>query len=73
MITELVDLIWNFPGDANRTRCFAHIINLIVKSLLKQFDVPKKKAGEALDEAENALCELAEGIDLGMEDCETAA
>jgi hypothetical protein len=64
MITELADLIQNFPGDASRTQCFAHIINLIAKSLLKQFDVPKKKAGEALDEAENALCELAEGIDL---------
>jgi hypothetical protein len=64
MITELVDLIRNFLGDANRTQCFAHIINLIAKSLLKQFDIPKKKAGEALDKAENALHKLAEGIDL---------
>ncbi|KAJ6614843.1 hypothetical protein B0H10DRAFT_2220936 [Mycena sp. CBHHK59/15] len=26
----------------DRTRCFAHIINLVAKSLLKMFDPPKK-------------------------------
>jgi hypothetical protein len=52
MIVELMDLICNFPGEANRTRCFAHIINLVAKSLLRQFDIPNKKADSALDEAE---------------------
>jgi hypothetical protein len=64
MIIKLMDLIRNFPGEANRTRCFAHIINLVAKSLLRQFDVPNKKADSALDEAEKILLELAEGIDL---------
>jgi hypothetical protein len=32
--------------------------------LLKQFDVPKNKANEALSEAERALGDLADGIDL---------
>lgn len=27
----------------NRTRCFAHILNLIAKSMLKLFDIEKKK------------------------------
>jgi hypothetical protein len=64
MIVELMDLIRNFPGEANHTRCFAHIINLMAKSLLMQFDIPNKKADSALDEAEKILLELAEGIDL---------
>ena len=64
MIAELMDSIPSFPGDANRTRCFAHIVNLVAKSVLKLFDVPKKKADEALDEAENALRELADGVEL---------
>jgi len=36
MIEDLVDLLPDFPGDANRTQCFAHIVNLIAKSLLQQ-------------------------------------
>src|SRR5882724_12668351 len=64
MIVKLMDLICNFPGEANSTRCFAHIINLMAKILLRQFDVPNKKADNALDDAEKILLELAEGIDL---------
>jgi hypothetical protein len=43
MIAQLSNQLENFPGEAKRTRCFAHIINLVVKCILKQFDVPKKK------------------------------
>ncbi|KZP11278.1 hypothetical protein FIBSPDRAFT_756940 [Athelia psychrophila] len=32
-IMELVDLVLNFPGDANHTQCFAHISNLVAKHL----------------------------------------
>ncbi|GLB44048.1 hypothetical protein LshimejAT787_1502320 [Lyophyllum shimeji] len=71
MIDELVHLLTNFPGAANRTRCFAHIINLVAKSLLRQFDVPKKKADEALEQAEKDLLRLAKDIEL--EDAETRA
>jgi hypothetical protein len=62
MIDELVDLLPNFPGSANRCRCFFHIVNLIAKSLLKQFDVPKKSADAALDNAERELINLAEEL-----------
>jgi hypothetical protein len=37
---------------------------LIAKTLLKQFDVPKKNAETALDAAEKELLELAQGIEL---------
>lgn len=46
MTTELNVLLPAF-SSVNRTRCFAHILNLIAKSILKLFDIPKpkKKAG----------------------------
>lgn len=66
-----MDLLPNFPGAANRCRCFLHVVNLIAKTLLKQFDIPKKKAKEALDEAERELLELAQ--DLDIEEATTAA
>jgi len=64
MIDELIDLLPNFPGSANRCCCFLHIVNLIAKSLLKQFDIPKKSADAALDDAERELINLAVGIDV---------
>lgn len=64
MIDELVDMLPNFPGQANHCRCFLHIINLIAKTLLKQFDIPKKDTESALDNAERELLNLAAGIDL---------
>ncbi|KAF8579676.1 hypothetical protein K439DRAFT_1305024, partial [Ramaria rubella] len=38
MIEELDRFITNFLGEANRTHCFVHIVNLIANSMLKQFD-----------------------------------
>ncbi|RDX40980.1 hypothetical protein OH76DRAFT_1300621, partial [Lentinus brumalis] len=38
MVEHLGTLVPAFQGDFHRTRCFAHIINLVVKSLLRQFD-----------------------------------
>lgn len=63
MIDGLAELLEAFPGPANRTRCFAHILNLVAKSILRQFDVPKAKSDEALDVAAQALAELAEDLD----------
>jgi len=64
MIEELADLLKNYPGEAGRMRCFTHIINLVAKSIIRQFDIPKGKADSALDDTERELRELAEGIDL---------
>src|SRR5271155_1527898 len=44
---SLADRLNNFPGAANQTRCFLHILNLTTKSVIKQFEVPKKKLNEA--------------------------
>jgi hypothetical protein len=66
MIDELEDLLTQFAGQAGRTRCFAHIINLIVKSVLQQFDVPKLKRThhDAMGDAIDALSELVEGLNV---------
>ena len=43
MVENLVKLVFNFPRDANHARCVAHIVNLVVKIMLCQFDMSKKK------------------------------
>jgi hypothetical protein len=63
MIDELATLLDDFPGSTNRTRCFAHILNLVVKSILRQFDVPKVKRQEVVDKATEALLKLAGDIE----------
>jgi hypothetical protein len=64
MIDELADLLASFPGSTNQTRCFLHIISLVAKGIIQQIDVTKGKEDQALNEAEEALCVLAKGIDL---------
>ena len=34
MINELAKILNDFPGASNQTHCFAHILNLVVKSIL---------------------------------------
>ena len=55
MIDKLSKLLKEFPGSANHTRCFNHILNLIAKSIMRQFDLPKAKVGEALEATAEAL------------------
>ncbi|KAF8075927.1 hypothetical protein FPV67DRAFT_1395746, partial [Lyophyllum atratum] len=52
MVDELEKLVESFPGQANLTRCFNHVLALVAKTVVRQFDVPKKKEDEALDNAE---------------------
>ena len=64
MIEELIDQIGEFPGEANRTRCFNHIVALVAVRVVRQFDVPKKDNMDGTNDAENELRELAEGSDI---------
>ena len=58
MIEELAILIDDFPGAANQTRCFLHVLNLVVKSIIKQFDLPaSKKTSDNEDDDENYMVE----------------
>ena len=65
MIEHLAVLIETFPGAPNQTRCFAHILNLVAKNVLRQFEAPKK--GKAVDGKE-----LATAVD-EIEDDENAS
>jgi hypothetical protein len=63
MLDELAKTLTEF-STVNRTRCFAHILNLVAKSLLKQFDMKKDEKLEGdLNDDERSLLEMAEDID----------
>lgn len=49
MIREMADRIAHFAGDPNRVRCFAHVVALVAKSMLRQFDPPKSKKKKKQD------------------------
>lgn len=65
MIDELVKLLPGFEGSQNRTRCFAHILNLVVKRILSLFDDDSKDAAQS---AESRLFSLANAVDLESDD-----
>ena len=68
MIEHLATLIDTFPSAMNQTQCFTHILNLIAKSVLHQFEALKVKGGKVLD---NAVWELAVVFD-DLEDDDVA-
>jgi len=70
MINKLSVFLEEFPGAANQTWCFTHILNLVAKNILKQFNLPKAKAGGVLSAAIDSLSVLAgdietEEVDMG--------
>jgi hypothetical protein len=67
MVEELDERIEEY-SEVNHVRCFLHVINLIAKAMLRQFDVSKhQKKGEDVDnEWEVMLRELA--VDLEAEE-----
>ena len=62
MVLELSNLLLDFPGATNQTWCFLHVLNLVVKSILQQFDVPKTN-NEVVDDALEELAKLAGNIE----------
>ena len=64
MVEELEDRLTKF-STVNRMHCFAHILNLVAKSLLKQFDVkPSKKKDNDLNNNERSLLKMAKDIEV---------
>jgi hypothetical protein len=64
MIAALEKQIGAFPGAANRTRCFAHVLNLVAKSIIKIFDVPMAEAEGALSNAQKELARFANEVEV---------
>lgn len=82
MVSRMADSLPTFNGEGSRVRCFPHVINLIARSILAQFDLPNKKANSEAshkrlreesmrEENELADLELAEldvnGHDIGKD------
>ena len=57
MIEHLAVLVDTFPSAANQTQCFAHILNLVMKSVLRQFEAPKK-GKELADVVDHVVTEI---------------
>ncbi|EPS96717.1 hypothetical protein FOMPIDRAFT_1102388, partial [Fomitopsis schrenkii] len=53
MIDELQKLVKSFPGQKMRSRCFLHIVNLVAKALLRQFEPKKKKKKDSTHNEED--------------------
>lgn len=67
MMTELPKRLPEFPGETNHTRCFNHTIALVAVRVVRQFDVPSGDTETIMNEAEQELRELADGIDIEEE------
>jgi hypothetical protein len=64
MIDALSNLLAVFLGASNQTQCFDHIVNLIAKSIIRQFDVNQANQSTSLDGALQELIVLADNLDL---------
>jgi cobalamin biosynthesis protein CobT len=54
MIKALAKDLPRFPGPANHARCLAHIVNLVARAILRQFDVSKGDDGEDSEDESGA-------------------
>ncbi len=69
MVAELEDLLPGF-SRVNHTRCFLHVNNLVARTLVRQFDVPRAKAtangniDDESDDPDQEIRDLAGDIDL---------
>jgi hypothetical protein len=70
LIAHLPTLVPSFAGEASQIRCFNHVLNLVARTITRQFDVPRAKADAALAVAEQALLDLAAGIDIEEEEAQ---
>jgi hypothetical protein len=69
MIAELAKIVPKF-SEVGHTRCFLHIVNLVAKSVIRQFDVQKKRDDGHLDEAERELRTLADDVNAKDQEAE---
>lgn len=81
MVDDLKALVPTFGGSTSHIRCFLHTVNLVAKSLIREFDVTKKDADRALErgavltnDEEEVLNELTKlSTNINREEIETVA
>ncbi len=64
MVAALAQTVTAFDGERTRARCFAHTINLVVKSVLQEFE-PKRRDGGRIVELEDSDGEDENGLSDG--------
>ncbi|OJT01922.1 Zinc finger BED domain-containing protein RICESLEEPER 2, partial [Trametes pubescens] len=64
MIVQMGELIETFNGQGSRVHCFAHVLNLVAKSLIVQFNARVEKEARDAEVDEAKLHEPAAGLDL---------
>ena len=67
MIDELDKLFPEF-SKVNHTCCFLHVINLVGRTLVKQFDVHKTVTSAVSINKDDNICELAGNLDYNHEE-----
>jgi hypothetical protein len=74
MVDDLEILLPSFKGQKTRVRCFAHILNLVVKVMLSQFSKTNKASSDDdLEEADHdRLKDLEDSTGVGDEEIEGA-
>lgn len=80
MVKELAEAVDCFDGPTHQIRCFAHILNLVAKTIITQFDSKKGVRGEkdALKDTEAqaaALADIVAGLDVelpGLDEAEVS-
>ncbi|KAH6890801.1 hypothetical protein BKA70DRAFT_1539382 [Coprinopsis sp. MPI-PUGE-AT-0042] len=66
---EFPKLATKFKGKESHVHCFAHILNLVVKAILRQFNTPKNfEASGGADESDRVLEELTKDTDDEVDD-----
>lgn len=65
MVEHLKTSLFPYFSPMNRVRCFLHVVNLVAKSFLHQFDLKKKDANEewVFDEEDPKFKEILEDFD----------
>jgi hypothetical protein len=68
MVESLAAILSFFSGEANRARCLAHIVNLVVKIILRQFDTTKANKKKDEPVAQKTAKEMVQMDDIEMDD-----
>ncbi|PPQ74939.1 hypothetical protein CVT26_011413 [Gymnopilus dilepis] len=66
LVAELAGLVPGFSGASHRVRCFAHILNLVVKAILSPFSHQLKESTGVEDDGEGTTV-IASDIDIEKE------
>lgn len=68
MIRELSGKVLEFGGPTTHTRCFLHTVNLVAKSLIREFDVKRGEADQALAHSTDSTDIELEELSADMEE-----